>query len=364
MVIRKIYKKALSFSLFLCLASTSITPLFANPEEIAQESLALQELSSESITQEAKKAKKTITNHTRATHALIALGLGQQGFAIYSFLKDISEPAPKKPTEPDNTPRPGFWKTVGDGLASLADPETWPMRCLAIGKVTMTMLGHVVVNQQIHKLLATVSHDDTVFWFRDTQTSYNEVASDVTTYAEKLAQLDPESEQYALCKQQLTVALQDMVHQLEKIIGYTWYKKTSFARPDNMTYKELGATLSKQMFSQTNDFVATMNQLLTENGDQKEYAKHIATFTEQMDTLMDDFARLDPDTQVHRSRKLIESKKALANIGRSIVQLPPDLLDRVKVVIAENKERKLALAEEAVREKLGVTAVAVAQEEA
>lgn len=362
---KKIDSKAISLFILLCLASNGAVSLHAqaesNEQESSQESSldaspeetqeSSQECSQEdslpellpllsrtAIRKAHKKAKQTVMNHERATKALIVLALGQQGFGLYTLIMDITEPRAPKVKAPDNgEPEPGLFEIIGNGLSNLADPSTWPTRCLGLGKAVATIFGHLMISNQIQKLIDKVDHDDTIFWFKDKQTSYNEATADAQSYAEKLNESDITPERAELHKKMLLLALGDTIHQIEKIVGYMHYKTTVLERSHHEAYQEVSSALTREVVTITNEFVTIVNTRLTHRQTDQDYATLVDSFTTKMDSLLDDFARLDPDAQVYRAQDLTTKNRQLAKLGRAILKLPPEMLNKVRSLLVESK---------------------------
>jgi|GEM_PF-5666904 len=215
----------------------------------------------------------------------------------------------------------GFFKSVcafGKGLVTSA---AWLNFFSATGKMGLQMGGQVVLHTLVESSLKKVSHDDTLSWYKDKQTTFNTLEQELLSDVVALGQQDIDNRERAYRKSSFVDLAQSLVYQMEKIAGYIEYKGLQ----NRALYQEPAGRAVNYLIEETNLFVYACNQALVSLPASASSAiinttkltKIIEDFYKKSRKTIHDFARLDREDEVHaialqalRNSKKIEENRA------------------------------------------------------
>ncbi len=233
----------------------------------------------------------------------------------------------------------GFWRGIANGLygfgQGLISPMAW-WNCLqAAGKIGVQIGGQAVMSHLVHSMVKKVSHDDTLSWYKDKQTTFNSVEKELLSDIAKLAQQDIDSREREYRESSFIDLAQSLVYQMEKIVGYIKYKGLK----DSVTYQQPAEKAVAYLIEATNQFARECNQVLvsveassgmlpaSESSivlDTTKLTQSIEDFYRKSRKIIHDFARLDTLDGVH-TLALKKSKKAGAALADgAIVEVDVD----------------------------------------
>lgn len=384
-------RSTLAFSLFVTMASSVSLPLYAAGTQSTplNQSTSLKLVDPAHIVKAARDARQTVHDHRMMSRALVAVTAGQKFFELYTLMNSFSRDSSKeKEVDPkaakEDAEKGGFFSRVGSGIGDafncLISPKSWGNGVVFIGKQIPTMTGLIVSDLMVRSLVAKVEHPDSMLWFKNKETSYDQVMSDLVVYAQKIKRNEGSAEDKALTVSLFVQAARDMVAQIEKIVGYMHYRKSQMHDKALLI-----ADIERHIIRTTNELINELNKKIIELnkgnalnkadglnngnaqdrkvgiigdkiGDTLSSNKLLREFKAKIDELFNSFAGLDENSHEQRNKNTIaENKKMIAGnehnrkVGRAIMALPEAMRAKVDSLLQENAERLCREREEADR---------------
>lgn len=261
-----------------------------------------------------------IDSHKKIKHigiAIMTLGTLTQLTYLVCQLTAASSDTPEEKKE-----SVAFWRRILNGLYSfgsgLIDPHAWLSFLYASGKIGVQIGGHAVMHHLVNAQIQKVSHEDTLSWYKKSQTSFDSLEKELLSDVTAIIQGDIEHKEVVYRKSAFIDLAQSLVYQVEKIAGYIQYKGLQ----NRALYQKPADKAVNYLIETTNQFVRECNQSL-DTGVWSEIAasavvvdvtkltKAIEDFYKKSKKIIHDFARLDVLDEVN-APVLEKSKKECA----------------------------------------------------
>lgn len=341
-------KSTIAFSFFIMLASSVTFPVHA----VGTPNAPLKLVDPAHIVKAARDARQTVHDHRMMGRALGVVAAGQKFFELYSLINSFSRDSSKekevdpKAAKDEDAAKGGFFSRVGsgicDGLSCMVSPKSWGNGIVFIGKQVPIATGLIVTDIAIRSLAAKVNHPDSMLWFKNKETSYDQVMIDLVAYAQKIEKNEGSSEDKALTVSLFVQAARDMVAQIEKIVGYMHYRKAQLEDKALVV-----AEIERHIIRVTNELINELNKKideLTKNSAQGGKATLIndtflIEFKAKVDGLFESFVGLDENSHEQRSKNMIIANEHNRKVGRAIMALPAAMRAKVDSLLQENAER-------------------------
>ena len=220
--------------------------------------------------------------------------------------------------------------------SDMVNPVKWGEGIVGMVKRVPWAVTGMVMASTLHKAMEKINHSDTIFWFKDTYTTYPTIMLYTISYITNLEKEydTPEASNHA--KRLAMHAVQDLVQQIEKIVGYMHYRGPHFGE-----HTDIARDIAHRLVNKTDAFVALFNQELTQATiDAQKLKTDAKELYEFIDTAIDDFGRLDTDIFVTEETRVARHLKNCTRLGREMVQLPADLHEKVLELLLESRSRK------------------------
>ncbi|MCX5924985.1 MAG: hypothetical protein NT124_01645 [Candidatus Dependentiae bacterium] len=280
----------------------------------------------------AREVRQTIHDHKMGSRVLNVVGIGQQLYGFYQLKEQYfakpSDNISQRPQQQQFASQ-GWGESLSQGFSNLISPSKWSEWSLSFGKFACVLAGHAVTQMAINKALETVNHEDTIFWFIEKQTSYQQSMQDLITYAQLLEKNEGTQEDKTLHKKAFVHTARDLMHQIEKIVGYIKYKASIIKN-----HASVLGDIAQDTVSKTNRIIGLLNTEIN-RGDVVTCTALLQEFSSVIDTAVDRSAAFDPDADTQRHNQLMAKNREFAKVGRAIVRLPKVAQDKVDTLLQE-----------------------------